>query len=205
MCAALFRLITALLVCSSALSGVGNNGVVQGHFGGSVTIQCRHPDQRQDFLYLVRGVSEDDQVLVKNKKHNSSIKAEFKKRTQVNGDVPNVDIFITNLTVEDTGAYWCIYQKFTPSMDFPKTKGSGSVLLVVAGPQCDKSTQADQSQRSYDLALVLIAIFVIVLFIICMVVIIWLKRKISSVRGAKEPRRLPTNDVYEDMRATIRR
>uniref|UniRef100_A0A3Q3J466 Immunoglobulin V-set domain-containing protein n=1 Tax=Monopterus albus TaxID=43700 RepID=A0A3Q3J466_MONAL len=62
------------------------------------------------------------------------ISDKIKDRVQLNGAFPNVDILIKNLTVEDTGPYWCSYVEMGgKSSDLLNVKSKGSVLLVVKG------------------------------------------------------------------------
>lgn len=111
-----------------------SGGVVWRDFGGSVTIQCRSPDPDQEFLTLKRGLGEDHVLVIENDTSKNTISKEFTGRLQLHGVFPSVDILIRNLTSGDTGPYWCFYSKFDlKSSQSVSKKGSGSVLLVVAG------------------------------------------------------------------------
>lgn len=103
--------------------------------GGAVTIQCRCPEPGQEYLHVKKGLSRDFQVLFKeNNSDENTIAKDFTGRLQVNGKFPNLDILIKNLTSEDTGPYWCVYQKYDKtSYRKSDTEGKGSVLLVVRG------------------------------------------------------------------------
>lgn len=114
---------------------VESSGVVWKDVGGQVTIQCKSSEPEQEYLTLKKGLNEEFQVLYKDKNSGkNTIAAQFTGRLQLNGVMPNVDIFITNLTSNDTGPYWCVYKRFDPaSHDTKIMKGTGSVLLVVTG------------------------------------------------------------------------
>lgn len=109
-----------------------NSEVLWKDVGESITIQCRcenHPES----LYVKRGLNKNVDLFfkVKEQKKNTII-AEFKERLQVNGVFPNLDFLIRNLTFEDTGPYWCIYNTLDEHKSIT-TDGKGSVLLVVKG------------------------------------------------------------------------
>lgn len=65
---------------------------------------------------------------------NHTIKKEFDNRLQINGVFPDPDIFIKNLTSNDTGPYWCLYAKTDQKLkEIQENEGQGSMLLVVLG------------------------------------------------------------------------
>lgn len=102
--------------------------------GGKITIQCRAPQKGMRSLSLQKGLNQDLNVLYRDlNSTKNTIVGQFSNRLQVTGDEDNVDILITNLTSEDTGPYWCVYNWFNlPNME--KVTGTGgSVLLVVRG------------------------------------------------------------------------
>ncbi|XP_023137512.1 immunoglobulin V-set domain-containing protein isoform X2 [Amphiprion ocellaris] len=203
------RIIAVVSVCCSALSQAEDRGVVWRDVGESVTIQCRTPAD-QEYLYLRMGLSEDTDVFFTEKASGKiTISKQYQYRLQSDGKFPNVDILIKNLTANDTGPYWCMYKVFDRKIHKPvSTKGSGSVLLVVTrdkhaaratstAPPCDASHQ--------DLVMVSVVISAAVLLCILMAFLIMIILKTKSLRASVAPRRLPTNDVYEDMRGTFRR
>uniref|UniRef100_A0A3Q3GRF0 Immunoglobulin V-set domain-containing protein n=1 Tax=Labrus bergylta TaxID=56723 RepID=A0A3Q3GRF0_9LABR len=109
------KLITFLLntitlnVCASVFAE--SNGVERRDPGGSVTIQCKFPQSSPASLTLMKGLNDDSQVLYKMNASRPVIAKDFKSRLQIHGEFPNLDILIRNLTSEDTGPYWCKYQK----------------------------------------------------------------------------------------------
>ncbi|KAF7654247.1 hypothetical protein LDENG_00072440 [Lucifuga dentata] len=201
-----FRLVTILGLSCIALSGPERNGVVRRDAGGSITIQCRHSDPDQECLSLQRGLTGDENIFFKTKQKPHTIMIEFKNRYELKGDVPTVDILFKNLTSEDTGVYWCVFKKSDMSTSrYVDTKGDGSVLLVVtdAVQRCESSSK-DLLSKDLVLLSVVISAFVLLLSI-CIIFSIWIKTKYRDLQTTKKPRRVPTNDVYEDMRGTIRR
>ncbi|TNN69324.1 hypothetical protein EYF80_020475 [Liparis tanakae] len=197
MSAVYFKLITVLCLSGTALSGPGSSAAVWRDFGGAVTIQCRSSETDQTSLDLRRGLNEMS-VLFKDGSSDKYISGkELSGRIQLNGEFPNMDILIENLTSDDTGPYWCIYTRFDQeSSSSVKVKGLGSLLLVVTD-RCDPPNN--------HLTLVAVVICAAALMAIIIVSLIWRILKAKRPLQAKRPQRVATNDVYEEMRATLRR
>ncbi|KAF3846445.1 hypothetical protein F7725_003523 [Dissostichus mawsoni] len=161
------------------------------------------PTKKQDSLALKKGLYMKSDVFNRHgKSEKVTIAKDFQDRLQFNGLFPNMDILIKNVTSKDTDTYWCVYKKVEVSSPVTEN-GEGSILLVVTEPQTDSSVpQCDQSNNNLILVLVVIGAAVLLGIIICFLV--WIFRKTKSLRSAKKPRRVATNDVYEDMRGTIR-
>ncbi|KAL3987199.1 T-cell surface glycoprotein CD7 [Sarotherodon galilaeus] len=180
------------------------HGVVRRNVGKQVTIQCRSASN-QDMLYLKKGLNEEEDIYFTDS-NKSTVNQKFTDRLQFHGKLPNVDILIKNLTLDDTGPYWCVYKSTDQKYELKTTKGIGSVLLVVtesaADPRCPE-TKAEQSQS--DLVLVSVVICAAVLIVVLTVFLIWIIFKTRPLRSTVKKRQVPVNDVYEDMRGTIRR
>lgn len=100
--------------------------------GGFVTIKCIAWVPDQDFLNIKIGLLHMDDVFSTGKNKTPIISKKYRDRLHFDsGEFPNVDIQISNLTVEDTGPYWCTYTKATTKV--VQENGRGSVLLVVKG------------------------------------------------------------------------
>lgn len=213
MSAVWLKIVTFLCLSSTALSETGG-GVVWKDKGGTITIQCKSPNTDQDNLSVRRGLT-DDEILFKEKNSDKiTISKEFEGRLQINGGILKMDILIKNLTSNDTGPYWCRYSKFNEqTRKSIKTEGQGSVLLVVkeAAPVCPCSTAPTDATKTSecdparkDLVMVSILISAAVLLGIITGVSIWIIKTKTMPRPGK-PTRISNNDVYEDMRGTIRR
>ncbi|KAM4598573.1 uncharacterized protein ACJ7VT_022037 isoform 2-T2 [Polymixia lowei] len=186
-------LITFLPLSCTAVSGQGNGKRVWKTAGGNITIQCR--SEYQEYLVMHWGLEEEevDILFVEGTKPPKSIAPRFKQRLETNGNFPNLDITIRNLTLDDTGAFWCKYKKMVGS-NLATTKGNGSILLVVK--QC---VGTDSNFVVIVCALICGAILLVILIIS----IVWIIPKIKASHTVNvKPQR---NDVYEDMRATLRR
>ncbi|XP_076609266.1 uncharacterized protein LOC143334375 [Chaetodon auriga] len=200
MCAVWLKLVTILCLSCTALTGPESGGVVWRDFGGSVTIQCRSPEQDQESLSLKKGLGEDEILFKESNSEKPTISSEFTSRLELHGVFPSMDIFIKNLTSADTGPYWCTYTKFDQMTSQRVTmKGTGSVLLVVT----DTMKQCDPENK--NLVLVSVVISAAVLLGIIMGFFIWIILKTKTLRSTVKPRHTTTNDVYEDMRGTLRR
>ncbi|KAM8843896.1 uncharacterized protein AB9W97_022199 [Spinachia spinachia] len=197
MSASCLKLVATFCLCCSALSGPGNGGVVWRDVGGAVTIQCRPPETGQDFLSLKKGLSEEDVFFVDGKSGKITPPAGATGGLQLDGNFPDMDLFIHNLTHDDTGPYWCKYGKYDSHME---VNGVGSVLLVVTDPRGPHRCE----QPKDDLILVSLLICAAGLLLLLTGMLIWVVLKTKMCRPMK-PQRVPGSDVYEDMRATIRR
>uniref|UniRef100_A0A3B4H875 Immunoglobulin V-set domain-containing protein n=1 Tax=Pundamilia nyererei TaxID=303518 RepID=A0A3B4H875_9CICH len=128
MSAVWLQLITLLCVSFGAPNGYE---VIRRNVGQQVTIQCRSASN-QEMLYLKRGLNEEEDIFYLTDLQKSTINQKFTDRLQFHGQVPNVDILLKNLTLDDTGPYWCVY-KVSSNYEFKTSRGNGSVLLVVTG------------------------------------------------------------------------
>ncbi|CAI5675234.1 unnamed protein product [Oreochromis niloticus] len=207
MSAVWLQLITLLCLSFGTPSRADGHGVVRINVGKQITIQCKSASN-QDMLYLKKGLNEEEDIYFTDS-NKSTINQKFTDRLQFHGKLPNVDILIKNLTLDDTGPYWCVYKSTDQKYELKTTKGSGSVLLVVTE---SKSTDSLADQRSEcleqsqsDLVLVTVVICAAVLIVVLTVFLIWIILKTRPLRSTVKKRPVPVNDVYEDMRGTIRR
>ncbi|XP_042078160.1 uncharacterized protein LOC102304363 isoform X2 [Haplochromis burtoni] len=203
MSAVWLQLITLLCVSFGAPSRADGYEVIRKKVGQQVTIQCRSASN-QEMLYLKRGLNEEEDIFCLTLQ-KSTINQKFTDRLQFHGPFPNVDILLKNLTLDDTGPYWCVY-KVSSNYELKTSRGNGSVLLVVteSGPApSPRPVCTGQSQG--DLVLVSVVICAAVLIVVLTVFLIWIIIKTKPLRSTVKKRQVPVNDVYEDMRGTIRR
>ena len=112
----------------------GSKGLlVQKQEGDTMTIHCSTslPDQENLSVYmrLTKEILVLDQETEKLRGLNHE---RFKLRLTTNGRLNKMGITITNLTIEDSGAFWCVYSVYKKNK-IEKTEGEGAVLLVVNG------------------------------------------------------------------------
>ncbi|XP_023204347.1 uncharacterized protein LOC111611582 [Xiphophorus maculatus] len=201
------KMSTILCLCYTAEM----KGVEWREVGQSITIQCRVGSD-QDHLSLKMGLNETEIVGI-NKSKKEIILEGMKERVQTDGKFPNFDILIKNLRENDTGPYWCTYSKtgdLIHQYSISTTKGEGSVLLVVTEKKKEPSPSTDPQRNceGADMNMVLVGITVAfgVLLIMMLGFVLFVMHKTKSSDNAVKPRRVATgNDVYEDMRGTLRR
>ncbi|XP_054892005.1 uncharacterized protein LOC129363753 [Poeciliopsis prolifica] len=204
------KLSTILCLCYTAEM----TGVQWREVGQSITIQCRI-DSDQEQLSLKMGLNETEIVVIDGGSKKEIILEEMKDRVQTHGTFPKYDILIKNLRESDTGPYSCTYSKtgdIEQSFCISTTKGKGSVLLVVTEnrkePTTSPSNVPQQKCERLDTNMVLVAIVIAVgvLLIMMLGFVLFITHKTKSSDNAMKPRRVATgNDVYEDMRGTLRR
>ncbi|XP_022608294.1 uncharacterized protein LOC111227156 [Seriola dumerili] len=213
MSAAWIKLLTILCLTCTVLSDQGRDGVVWRKPGEDITIQCR-TSQRATSVFLNKGLSQEVQIFYKNQDSNKdNIAKEVTNRFQLNGAFPNMDFLIKNLTSADTGPYWCIFKRFEfKSASTKVLESNGSVLLVVtdersafANPSPSPGT-AKQECEKVHVNLVLVCVVVSVAVLLCFIVIAltWIFIKTKKLHSTVKPTRVTTNDVYEEMRGTLR-
>jgi hypothetical protein len=112
----------------------GSKGLlVRKQEGDTMTIHCRTslPDQENLSVYM-RLTKEILVLYFHQATEKLTLHERFKLRLTTNGRLNKMDITITNLTIEDSGAYWCVYSVYKKS-NIETTEGEGAVLLVVNG------------------------------------------------------------------------
>lgn len=209
------RLLTVFYICiSMALC----DKVVWRNTGESITIQCRCQYEVYS-ISLKKGLTKDEDIFYKTKKSDKNSFA-YPSRSSVYENFPSFDIIIKNVTKNDTGVYWCMYSKYNQTIRRTETvEGDGSVLLVVTDPinKAGKSTAADiamvdksasdeqciQSHQSLVMTSVVISATLLIIFFVVLLLLVL--RKVRHLKVKNKPRPAPSNDVYEDMRGTIRR
>ncbi|CAB1450727.1 unnamed protein product [Pleuronectes platessa] len=174
------KLVTLLCFSCTALSDPERSQVVWKKAGETTTIECRTSDMTQEFLDLCRGLCETDKVVYMDS--------------------------IENLTSADTAPYWCVYKKWDMVTNKVNEKSGGSVYLVVEedrGGSADGKPACETDQQT--LLLVTVVISAVVLFGFMLGFFLWITLKTKTFRPSEKSRRVPNNEVYEDMRSTLRR
>uniref|UniRef100_A0A3Q2VEX3 Immunoglobulin V-set domain-containing protein n=1 Tax=Haplochromis burtoni TaxID=8153 RepID=A0A3Q2VEX3_HAPBU len=154
--------------------------VIRRNVGQQVTIQCKSTSN-QEMLYLKRGLNEEEDIFYLTDLQKSTINQKFTDRLQFHGRVPNVDILLKNLTLDDTGPYWCVY-KVSSNYELKASRGNGSVLLVVTGDGPAPSPRpVCTGQSQGDLVLVSVVICAAVLIVVLTVFLIWIIIKVGAL------------------------
>ncbi|XP_029997581.1 uncharacterized protein LOC115424450 isoform X2 [Sphaeramia orbicularis] len=202
------QIFLSFLFCS-AICGLESSGVQWKNVGESITIQCRSSEADMDAAGLTKGLNKDTEIAFKYKNSPKiTIAPPFRNRLQLGSEFPNMDFLLSNLTSADTGPYWCEYQKIDSKSPtgLKNVAGTGSVLLVVTDNtvQTGKSvTPGDCEQPNNSLVVTSVVISAAVLLGLILVIVAFIKTK--ALCSTSKPTPVPHNDVYEDMRGTIRR
>ncbi|KAM9392217.1 uncharacterized protein KZ484_003712 [Pholidichthys leucotaenia] len=195
------KLLTILCLCCRALTDAG---VVWKHVGEAVTIKCIVPSDSMN-LIVKKGLDEEIQIFFFDKdKRKSVIFRLFQARLQSDNNFPELSIRIKNLTLNDTGPYWCKYTYLDINYNRITSKAPGSILLVVTENRnvtMNAVSKCEEPQNEIVLLSVLICAAVIIVILVCILLIL----KIKPQRTTVNPRQVPTNDVYEDMQEITRR
>ncbi|XP_067089415.1 uncharacterized protein [Osmerus mordax] len=198
-----------LVLSHTALAGKGENRLVRLKEGESFTISCNPSIKKQESLILRARLDKDEtQVLnldLKTKTFTTIPVLKHRLNYTENGDPNNLLITISNLTVEDTKIYWCEYIHFdNVSGNILMTDDGESVLLVVDGTCSAAATdQCDATKASSLCWYLLFGLASIFCTLLLIGLIVYICPKARRAKKTVSPTR--TNDVYEDMRATIRR
>ncbi|XP_019751997.1 uncharacterized protein LOC109531909 isoform X2 [Hippocampus comes] len=185
------------LFCTTPAKTVENIEVIRRPPGGSVSIQCSHVPQGEMHMTFFKGLKKDFQILHMMSQKTTTAK-EFSGRLRVEGIFPNVDVIISNLTSEDTGLYFCDYQWYDDARSEQKRVDDDSPVMLVVE---DEQPCANPNQ---NILLVIVVVSAAVLFGVFIALLLWIIPKIKRWHAKYRPRRTVTNDVYEEMRGTLR-
>ncbi|XP_027898791.1 uncharacterized protein LOC114160404 [Xiphophorus couchianus] len=201
------KICAILCLCYSAET----KEVVWREVGESVTIRCRSRTMKDRSLHFKRGLWEDMEIAqITNKKKLTKTQKDRLKisetkldvvktmtdRVQHNGTYPDIDFLLKNLSVNDTGAYFCLYLK-DASSNREMIKGEGSVIVVVKENSCARakavqgsaeavqgSVEAVQGmfmdEPTMNMPLVYSVPVAVVFLGIILIFIIWIKRRTKS-------------------------
>ncbi|XP_070965877.1 uncharacterized protein [Oncorhynchus clarkii lewisi] len=103
--------------------------------GEKFTMKCSTTLKDQEGMYLYVGLDRDREVLYYYQRDSKlTPRKRYWDRVKTEGPVDQLTITISNLTIEDTGVYWCVYTKFNEATyENDINQGRGSTLVVVNG------------------------------------------------------------------------
>ncbi|XP_029545125.1 uncharacterized protein LOC115147187 [Salmo trutta] len=101
--------------------------------GEKFTMKCSTTLKDQDGMYLYVGLDRDREVLYYYQRDSKlTPRRPYWDRVKTEGPVDQLTITVSNLTIEDTGVYWCVYTKFNgTTYENYINQGRGSNLVVV--------------------------------------------------------------------------
>ncbi|XP_036797529.1 uncharacterized protein LOC118936313 isoform X3 [Oncorhynchus mykiss] len=171
-----FCLCCAIFLCllCSTLAEKGSKGLlVRKQEGDTMTIHCSTSLPDQENLGVYMRLTKEIAVLYFHQETKKLILHErFKLRLTTNGRLNKMDITITNLTIEDSGAFWCVYSVYKKNK-IEKTEGEGAVLLVVNDEECDQNDASSGLGMSWYLVLVSAVTAGSVLLLSLLILFIW--------------------------------
>ncbi|CAI5679955.1 unnamed protein product [Oreochromis niloticus] len=162
--------------------------------GESITLKCSSEECPQNNgqyagMYLYHRFTEQNEVYFYSNHVNSKVtlRSRFKGRMESNGAPMNHSITMTNLTVDDSGVYTCVY---TESVD-KSVECKVYTVFVRAYPGQD-----DQHILVFIISICVLGMLLIVVFILLII------QRVKQKRSSKiRPRRSmqESSDVYEVM------
>ncbi|XP_029594699.1 uncharacterized protein LOC115178051 isoform X2 [Salmo trutta] len=99
--------------------------------GEKFTMKCSTTLKDQDGMYLYVGL--DREVLYYYQRDSKlTPRKGYWDRVKTEGPVDQLTIIVSNLTIQDTGVYWCVYTKFNETTsENDINQGRDSTLVVV--------------------------------------------------------------------------
>ncbi|XP_064810853.1 uncharacterized protein LOC135526415 isoform X2 [Oncorhynchus masou masou] len=183
--------------------------------GEKFTMKCSTTLKDQDGMYLYVGLNRDREVLYYYQRDSKlTPRKRYWDRVKTEGPVDQLTITISNLTIEDTGVYWCVYTTFNEATcENDINQGRGSTLVVVNDdalqlpyPTATAVTltpfhSATEKPCPSGMESIIIIITSILTTLICVVIfLVWVaplvKRRCNQ--GGYTPQVFP-DSVYEDM------
>ncbi|CAL8272230.1 unnamed protein product [Lota lota] len=145
--------------------------------GESITIHCSSTT-KQESLYLYHPINNEVIILHWNLGDTEIINERWRPRVKT--EKPNKTgptellITIANLTAQDTGFYLCEYMDFKKPC-IVKTRGAGSVLLVVHDADAEK-----ECDLTFPMILVGV-LCIVILLLLSVLVSMWIVRKMKTM------------------------
>ncbi|KAI4897236.1 hypothetical protein NFI96_030190, partial [Prochilodus magdalenae] len=103
-----------------------NDGFVSKRVGEKFSLHCSPPKTPQDGVYVYRQLHKQETLVYYFKDDTFTPREAFIRRLDSNRDLNNFTLSIMNVTVWDTGVYWCEF-----NLD-DVTSGTQKTLLVVS-------------------------------------------------------------------------
>ncbi|TNN71023.1 hypothetical protein EYF80_018839 [Liparis tanakae] len=199
---------STLLLC---LCVDAENIAVWRESGENVTLRCTTAGcsgniEMYDGMYLYHTDREKRKQVLYHAGSTEQINLEdgYKNRTQKEGSLNNHTISISELTVDDSGLYSCVFLSF-PDL----VQCSVHTLFVRGMSPCSRSTGAPSApadKKSPPLIHLLIGITIasctfgmLVTLIFILLIVPRVRRCRSSRRAASVPQQVPDDTVYEEM------
>ncbi|XP_035262633.1 uncharacterized protein si:rp71-81e14.2 [Anguilla anguilla] len=167
--------------------------------GDSLTMQCSTTETDYEGVYLIQGLNEDEEIFFlfgRNKKLTPG--KGYESRLQTKGELNNLQVTLANMTVDDSGVYWCKYRRMDNKTGrTERFGGDGSSMVVVNGRPCP---EVEEKVLPSNLVIVS-AISAGSVFLLCLtLLLIWLVPRMKKSMGRRHGHARRSDSVYEDMR-----
>ncbi|XP_029480231.2 uncharacterized protein LOC115103539 isoform X1 [Oncorhynchus nerka] len=182
--------------------------------GEKFTMKCSTTLKDQDGMYLYVGLDRDREVLYYHQRDSKlTPRKGYWNRVKTEGPVDQLTITISNLTIEDTGVYCCVYTTFNEATyENDINQGNVSTLVVVNDDvlqlPCPTATAVTltpfhpANEKPCPSGVVnIITITSLLTILMCAVIfLIWLPPQVKRCRkqGGSTPQVIPES-VYEAM------
>ncbi|XP_076150249.1 uncharacterized protein LOC143134059 [Alosa pseudoharengus] len=204
-----------LLVCFCVcfLTGLSADKVEWRQVGEHIEMECSTDLQNQGGMYLYHTYHTTREVFYLTPGMKCSPRLPFGNRIKVAGSFAKMHARVSNLTVNDTGVFWCQYLRFDKSNPYPSESNNNPTLLVVDGVEKECPTNGPVTMLSEEpiqmsTLLVVSAITACSLFLLVLIILLICVKRCCSENGNYKPRPqsgvgLPahrSDSVYEQMR-----
>ncbi|XP_036425362.1 uncharacterized protein LOC118807456 [Colossoma macropomum] len=184
-----------LFLCSSCTSE--KYVFLSAHVGEKATVHCTPSNPAQDGVYMYQQLDTNRKTMTYLYKDGSfSPRDGFKGRLETNAKLETFAVSILNVTTQDTGVYWCVFNK-----EDLNSESKQRTLLVVTGKEkeCEKE---EKTEENTTLALIIVCVGAAFLMMFATIILLWLipRMKQCCERGNFSPPRNAADGVYEDMR-----
>ncbi|XP_017577126.1 uncharacterized protein LOC108441888 [Pygocentrus nattereri] len=166
--------------------------------GETVTVNCTNPDQNvpQDGVYMYHQLDTDEKKVTYLYKDGTFTPREpFKNRLETNKKLDTFAVSILNLSISDTGVYWCVFNKEDKNYDSKE-----KTLLVVSGNENCANEEKKKENNTLTLIIVSVGASFLMMFATIILLLIIPKMKRCCEHGNFAPPRRAKDGVYEDMR-----
>lgn len=118
---------------SIVFKGLSANRIEWRQDGEQIEITCSTDQQNQGGLYLYHTYRETREVFYLTPEMKYGPRLPFDRRVEIKGLFINFTATISNLSIEDTGVFWCQYLMFKGAKQHSSKSNDQPVMLVVNG------------------------------------------------------------------------
>ncbi|MFT7804098.1 uncharacterized protein LOC108939998 [Arapaima gigas] len=199
------QLLSLLLLGTSciAVTTLENVKILRVKKGQPMSLQCS--TNQEDFMSMElqwRMETETRVLYFYQASRKMTLGEQYSERVKWEGEMTKLSVTIYNATADDSGIYWCVYNKVnnqTRSVD--KIPGKGSILVVVDGDV--KPCPPAEPLLSTNLLIAAGVSAGSVLLLCTILLFICLSSRVQKFSERKNCRNNP-EFVYEDMGKTLR-